>query len=170
MIGLAVLGASIAAGTAGAGSVVGVGEDGVQIDIPDGGNLDQVQVLPQCSNVADDDGDGVQDMGDPDCTGPLDATESGTNGTTTPSTTTPSTSTTTPDGDSSTTTPGETSTTSRRRLDDDHGDDGGTVRPDRLRWRAATARSTAPASTSRAATTATETAETTTRPAAPAPR
>ena len=45
IISLAVLGASIAAGTAGAGSVVGVGEDGVQIDIPDGGNLDQVQVL-----------------------------------------------------------------------------------------------------------------------------
>ena len=131
IISLAVLGASIAAGTAGAGSVVGVGEDGVQIDIPDGGNLDQVQALPQCSNGADDDGDGVQDMGDPDCTGPLDATESGTNGTTTPSTTTPSTSTTTPGGDSSTTTPGDTSTTTDGDGDSTTttGDEDGTVGP-----------------------------------------
>ncbi len=72
----------MAAATAGAGngSVVGVGEGGVQIDIPDGGNLDDVQVLPQCSNTSDDDGDGVTDLGDPDCTGPLDATESGSSG------------------------------------------------------------------------------------------
>ena len=58
VIGLAILGASLVAGSAGAGSgsVVGVGEGGVQIDIPDGGNLDEVQVLPQCSNTSDDDG------------------------------------------------------------------------------------------------------------------
>jgi len=108
IISLAVLGACIAAGTAGAGSIVGVGESGVQIDIPDGGNLDQVQVLPQCSNNSDDDGDGIVDMGDPDCTGPLDATESGTTGAQTSTTTTPPSSTTT---DPSTTTPGSSSTT-----------------------------------------------------------
>ena len=42
--------------------MVGVGEGGVQIDIPDGGNLEDVQALPQCSNLADDDGDGVPDV------------------------------------------------------------------------------------------------------------
>ncbi len=129
IISLAVLGASIAAGTAGAGSVVGVGEGGVQIDIPDGGNLDQVQALPQCSNGADDDGDGTQDMADPDCTGPLDATESETSGTTTPSTTTPSTSTTTPGGETSTTTGGETSTTTGGGETTTTTDNDGTVGP-----------------------------------------
>jgi murein DD-endopeptidase MepM/ murein hydrolase activator NlpD len=91
VIGLAVLGAALAAGSAGAGSgsVVGVGEGGVQIDIPDGGNLAEVQVLPQCSNQTDDDGDGVTDLSDPDCTGPLDATESGSSGVPEPPTTTP---------------------------------------------------------------------------------
>ena len=109
IISLAVLGACIAAGSAGAGSIVGVGEGGVQIDIPDGGNLDQVEVLPQCSNNTDDDGDGIADLADPDCTGPLDATESGTSGAqTSATTTTPPSSTTT---DSSTTTPGDSSTT-----------------------------------------------------------
>jgi murein DD-endopeptidase MepM/ murein hydrolase activator NlpD len=90
-IGLAVLGACLGAGSAGAGagSVVGVGEGGVQITIPDGDNLDQVQVLPQCSNLTDDDGDGVTDLADPDCTGPLDATESGTSGVPAPPTTPP---------------------------------------------------------------------------------
>ncbi|MDX6583732.1 MAG: hypothetical protein QOI10_2916, partial [Solirubrobacterales bacterium] len=89
VVGLAVLGACLAAGTAGAGSssVVGVGEGGVQINIPDGDNLDQVQVVPQCSNTADDDGDGVTDLADPDCTGPLDASESGTSGVPAPPTT-----------------------------------------------------------------------------------
>src|SRR3954447_13899648 len=91
VIGLAILGAALAAGTAGAGngSVVGVGEGGVQIDVPDGTDLPDVQVAPQCSNGADDDGDGVTDMSDPDCTGPLDATESGSSGAPTPPPTTP---------------------------------------------------------------------------------
>ncbi|MET0927037.1 MAG: lytic murein transglycosylase [Solirubrobacterales bacterium] len=109
IVGLAVLGACVVAGTAGAGSgsVVGVGEGGVEINIPNGGNLDQVQVLPQCSNTADDDGDGITDMADPDCTGPLDASESGTSGTPTPPS---STTTTTPE--QPTTTSPETTTTS----------------------------------------------------------
>jgi murein DD-endopeptidase MepM/ murein hydrolase activator NlpD len=103
-IGLAILGGCLVAGTAGAGSgsVVGTGEAGVTINLPDGQNLDQVQVLPQCSNLADDDGDGIKDLADPDCTGPLDATESGTTGVPTtpaPPTTTPAPpTTTTPSG------------------------------------------------------------------------
>ncbi len=79
-IGLAVLGACLTAGTAGAGNVVGVGESGVEIQLPDGQNLDEIEVLPQCSNLADDDGDAVTDLEDPDCSGPLDSTESGSTG------------------------------------------------------------------------------------------
>jgi murein DD-endopeptidase MepM/ murein hydrolase activator NlpD len=92
IVGLAVLGICVVAGSAvagGNGSVVGVGEGGVQINIPDGGNLDDVQVLPQCSNTADDDGDGVTDLADPDCSGALDATESGSSGVPAPPSTTP---------------------------------------------------------------------------------
>ena len=87
-VALAVLGASVTAGTAGAGSgsLIGVGEGGVQINLPSGQNLQDLQLLPQCSNTADDDGDGLVDIGDPDCTGPLDATESGSGA---PTTTTP---------------------------------------------------------------------------------
>jgi hypothetical protein len=92
-VGLAVLGASVAAGTAtGDGSLLGVGDGGVQINLPNGANLGNLQVLPQCSNLADDDGDGLKDLADPDCTGPLDATESG-SGAPPPTTTTPSTTT-----------------------------------------------------------------------------
>ena len=80
-IGLAILCACVVAGTAaGQGSVIGVGESGVQVDIPNGQNLDQLEVLPQCSNRNDDDGDGLVDLADPDCSNPLDATESGSNG------------------------------------------------------------------------------------------
>ena len=87
-VALAVLGASVTAGTAGAGSgsLIGIGEGGVQINLPSGQNLQDLQLLPQCSNTADDDGDGLVDIGDPDCTGPLDATESGSGA---PTTTTP---------------------------------------------------------------------------------
>jgi hypothetical protein len=81
-IGLAILGACLIAGTAGAGSgsVVGVGDAGVDVNLPDGQNLGQVDVLPQCSNLIDDDADGIKDLDDPDCSGPLDTTESGTSG------------------------------------------------------------------------------------------
>src|SRR5918997_861610 len=79
-IALAVLGATVTAGTAagGPGSLIGVGEGGVQINLPEGGNLQNLELIPQCANTADDDADGVIDLNDPDCTGPLDATESGT--------------------------------------------------------------------------------------------
>jgi hypothetical protein len=78
-VALAALGASVVAATAsaGSGSLLGVGESGVQIDLPDGQSLEEVEVVPQCSNTSDDDGDGLTDLDDPDCTGPLDATESG---------------------------------------------------------------------------------------------
>ena len=82
-IGLAVLGACLVAGTAGgqaAPDVVGVGETGVEINVPNGGQLDPIDALPECSNLKDDDSDGVKDLDDPDCTDPLDTTESGSNG------------------------------------------------------------------------------------------
>src|SRR5687768_13644458 len=78
-IALAVLGATVTAGTAvgGSGSLIGVGEGGVQINLPEGGNLQNLELLPQCANTVDDDADGTVDLNDTDCTGPLDATESG---------------------------------------------------------------------------------------------
>ncbi len=78
-IALAVLGATVMAGTAvgGSGSLIGVGEGGVQINLPEGGTLQNLELAPQCANRADDDADGVVDLDDPDCTGLLDATESG---------------------------------------------------------------------------------------------
>jgi hypothetical protein len=82
-LGLATLGISVATATAigkQTGSVVGVGSDGVEINVPDGQNLDDFQTLPQCSNLVDDDKDGIKDLADPDCTGALDATESGSAG------------------------------------------------------------------------------------------
>ena len=49
-LGLAILGLVVVASTsvAGGGSVVGVGSTGVEINIPDGGDLPNVDVLPQC--------------------------------------------------------------------------------------------------------------------------
>ena len=112
-MGLAGLGASVVAGSAtgtGTGSVVGVGESGVQINLPDGQNVGQLQVLPQCSNLADDDGDGLTDLADSDCTGPLDATESGTSPAPPTTTTPPSTTTQPPPSTGSSTTGGGTTT------------------------------------------------------------
>jgi hypothetical protein len=99
-LGLAILGMVVVASTSVAGdsSVVGVGQTGVQINIPDGGDLPDVDVLPQCSNLVDDDGDGVKDLSDPDCSGPLDSTESGTSGV--PTTPEQPTTPTTPSGGS----------------------------------------------------------------------
>ncbi len=78
-IGLAILGVSVVAGSATGQGVLGTGEGGVDINLPNGGNLPEVP-LPQCSNLADDDGDGITDLADPDCSSPLDASESGTSG------------------------------------------------------------------------------------------
>ena len=119
-LGLAVLGVCVAAGSVGAGGgVVGLGEADAQVSPPDA--PDATQALPQCANTVDDDGDGLVDLTDPDCTGPIDTVESGTSGapapttttstTTTPSTTTTSPSTTTTSPSTTTTTPSTTTTT-----------------------------------------------------------
>ncbi len=80
-IGLALAGGCIAVGSAtGQGGAVGIGEGGVEINLPDGEDLEPIGALPQCSNLVDDDGDGLTDLQDPDCSAPLDATESGSSG------------------------------------------------------------------------------------------
>ena len=112
---LGVLVAVFAAGVVGAQSTA----KGVSVDLPGGSTVSTDQVLPACSNLRDDDGDGLVDLGDAGCSNPLDGDE--TNAapptTTTPSTptvpTTPTDPTTTsPDGgDTSTTTTDSTDTT-----------------------------------------------------------
>jgi hypothetical protein len=66
IIALGVTLAILAAGTAISGTV-GVGN--VQVNVP------STEVLPQCSNLSDDDGDGLADLADPGCSGPLDTSE-----------------------------------------------------------------------------------------------
>ena len=61
------LGAALAIIAAGTATSKTVG--GVQVDAPTD------TVLPQCSNLSDDDGDGLVDLGDPGCSGPLDTSE-----------------------------------------------------------------------------------------------
>ena len=78
-----VLGLLLAITAAGA---VGAQSNGVSVDLPGGGNIDPGQVLPACSNLRDDDGDGAVDLGDPGCSNPLDGDE--TNAATPPTTTT----------------------------------------------------------------------------------
>ena len=66
-------------------------------------------VLPACSNLTDDDGDGLIDLKDPGCTSPLDTSESdsgGSGGSSTGSTTTSGTGSTTTTGGATTTTGG----------------------------------------------------------------
>jgi hypothetical protein len=79
VIALASLGALAAAGAVSAkpgDSVLGVGSDGVSIDLPDGGNLPVVgDELPACSNGLDDDADGSADLEDAGCQGQLDEDE-----------------------------------------------------------------------------------------------
>jgi hypothetical protein len=59
--------AIVAAGSAISGTV-GVG--GATVSVPG-----TETVLPECSNLSDDDGDGLVDMNDPGCTNPLDTSE-----------------------------------------------------------------------------------------------
>jgi len=88
------LGVLLAVMAAGAVSAqVGVNGGEVSVDVPGGGAVTQ-QVLPACANLADDDGDGAVDMGDPGCSDPTDTDESNP---VAPTTTTPDPSTTTPD-------------------------------------------------------------------------
>src|SRR4051794_34844156 len=94
------LGASlaiVAAGTAISGTV-SVGN--AQVSVPG------TQVLPQCSNLSDDDGDGLVDLGDPGCSSAVDTSEYNA-----PTTTTTGGGTTTSGGSGSATTTGSGTTT-----------------------------------------------------------
>jgi murein DD-endopeptidase MepM/ murein hydrolase activator NlpD len=74
-IALAGLGVALTAGTVNAsGPLLGVGEDGVSVNLPEGTDL-ELDALPQCANLADDDGDGLKDLADPGCNGPVDSSE-----------------------------------------------------------------------------------------------
>src|SRR3954454_9465952 len=74
---LAVIGAAVAAAVASASSIISTDSSGVSVNLPGGTNLPPVGTLPQCSNLRDDDGDGLTDLADPDCSGPLDSSETG---------------------------------------------------------------------------------------------
>ena len=74
VVALAVLGISVLAATAVGQINLGSGEGSVNINLPDGGDLDPVK-LPACSNLKDDDGDGKTDLLDPGCSGPSDGDE-----------------------------------------------------------------------------------------------
>src|SRR5215211_8824895 len=52
-----------------AGTATSVTVDGLQVDVPTD------TVLPACSNLNDDDGDCLVDLGDPGCSGALDTDE-----------------------------------------------------------------------------------------------
>ena len=88
-----VLGTLLAVVAAGA---VSAQSNDVSVNLPGGGTVDAGQALPACSNLADDDGDGAVDLGDPGCSSPLDNDESNPAPTTTTTTpTVPPTTTTT---------------------------------------------------------------------------
>jgi hypothetical protein len=75
-IALAVLGAALTAGTVNAGGgLLDVSSSGVGVNLPGGQDLSDLEVLPQCANLKDDDGDGRTDLADAGCNGPLDNTE-----------------------------------------------------------------------------------------------
>src|SRR5215211_1427985 len=78
-VAFALLAALVVSQTAGAsGGLLDVSSDGVNVNRPGGEELDPVGSLPQFSNLRDDDGDGRTDLGDADCSGPLDSSEAGT--------------------------------------------------------------------------------------------
>ncbi len=75
---LALIGGVLTAGAVSAQSTtaLGIGTADVEIDIPTGGELPDLDgELPACMNLRDDDDDGEIDLADPDCTGPLDDDE-----------------------------------------------------------------------------------------------
>src|SRR5918994_1675646 len=121
IVALAVMAAATVGGSVSAApSIVGTGQDGVSINLPNGEDLN---VLPACKNGQDDDGDGAPDYPkDPGCTGPTDNDESNPppGGTTT---TTPGTTTTTPG--TTPTTPGQGGTTPPSTKYDESGGGGG---------------------------------------------
>ena len=80
-VGIAILAMSVVAGSVYAqGDLLGYGESGVDVELPDGQNLGEINKPPACSNLIDDDRDGLTDTADPDCSGPLDGVESGSSG------------------------------------------------------------------------------------------
>ncbi|MGI8461725.1 MAG: lytic murein transglycosylase, partial [Solirubrobacterales bacterium] len=78
ILALAAFGLVLVAAVAGAqnGNLLQSGQSGVSVDLPGGQELAPVGGnLPACSNLSDDDADGVADLADPGCEGPLDADE-----------------------------------------------------------------------------------------------
>jgi hypothetical protein len=69
--------AIIGAGTAISGTI-NVGN--IDVQTPGGDTTSTTQVLPQCADLSDNDGDGLVDLADPDCSSALDTTESGSSG------------------------------------------------------------------------------------------
>src|SRR4029079_9393529 len=63
------LGAALAVIAAGTATSVTVDPGNVKVDVPNTGPL------PACSDLADNDGDGLVDMSDPGCSSPLDTDE-----------------------------------------------------------------------------------------------
>src|SRR6187399_2632520 len=61
------LGAALAIIAAGTATSITVGN--AQVNAP------TTAALPACSNLSDDDGDGLVDLADPGCSGPLDTSE-----------------------------------------------------------------------------------------------
>ncbi len=108
MVALGVLGAVLAAASAGAGGIkIGLGQSQVNINLPGNQTIEPLGNLPACSNLKDDDGDGRTDLNDPGCSGPLDNDETDTQAP--PSTTTPTVPTT--PGTTTPTTPTDPGTT-----------------------------------------------------------
>src|SRR3954447_22955364 len=76
ILALGVLGAVVAAGSGMAsGGLLDSSQSGVSVNLPGGQNLPPANALPACSNTKDDDGDGLADLADPGCSGPLDSDE-----------------------------------------------------------------------------------------------
>ncbi|MEO7197895.1 MAG: lytic murein transglycosylase, partial [Solirubrobacterales bacterium] len=84
---LAVLVAVLTAGVVSAQTATVNDGGAVSVDLPDGTTVTTPEVLPACSNSADDDGDGLVDLDDTGCTDALDTDE--TDAAPPPSTTTP---------------------------------------------------------------------------------
>ncbi|HET6829833.1 MAG TPA: peptidoglycan DD-metalloendopeptidase family protein [Solirubrobacterales bacterium] len=110
-----VLGALLAVVAAGA---VSAQSNDVSVNLPGGGTVDTGEALPACSNLGDDDGDGLVDLGDPGCSSALDGDETDTAPPTTTTTTTTDSTTTTTDEDTTTTDGDETDQPPRDDPDD----------------------------------------------------
>jgi hypothetical protein len=71
------LGGALAIAAAGSASSLSVGSGDLTVTVPgtDGGGSGGGEVLPVCSNLSDDDGDGLVDLADPGCSSPVDGDE-----------------------------------------------------------------------------------------------